>query len=339
LRGETIVSVEPPQTGYCRRGVAALIEGKSVDDALTLIEHSCSFAGTAHRIALCQALESAMDASPSRSARVTRILFAEVERILARIWTLALAARAVGLTPRWRTALRQREDLFEALEAATGKRVFWGVAMPGGVRGDIEIDPLRSALEELDPAVTSWRVAAGPQGPLGRAGKGVASLTEERARELGLQGVAAGGSYASADLRQTDNDSGYADLDIEWSSLDGKRSGDVAARLTCAVEDIATSLAIAKSCLNELPAGASDETKPLNLPDAARVVSASVEGPHGPVTLTATYSTASTLSDVRIETAATAALEALPSILEGRHISQALLILASLDLCLECLDE
>ncbi len=337
LRGETIVGVEPPGIGYCRRGISALVEGRSIETALPIVAHSCSFAGTAHRIAFCRALESAAGAALSQAATNTRILFAEVERILARLWTLGATARAFGVAPLWKAALQQREDLFAALEDATGFRAFWGVAIPGGARDDLDFDPLRTALDAVESSVTAWRVAVGPQGPLGRAGKGVGRLSAESARELGIYGLAGAGSYATEDARQAD--SGYTGLDVEWPSLDDKRSGDVAGRLACAVEDIATSVALARACLGALPAGNSDLAIAFSMPSRPVDLHATVESPHGPVTLSATYAAAGTLGDLRIDTTAHAILDAVPTLLEGRPVAQALATLASLDLCLECLDQ
>lgn len=342
MRGETVVGFEPAGTGYCRRGIAALIEGATVEAALPLVERSCSFAGTAHRTALCRAVESAAGAAISKPARLTRILFLETERVLARLWNLGMAAQGFGLAQLWEAAQDQREDLFVALEAGTGNRRYWGVATPGGVRADLDLEPLRAALEHLDAAVAPWRAATGPQGALGRAGRGVATVAEERAAALGLAGLAARGSGAVSDLRREERDTGYDELDVDWPPSDaadaGKPAGDVAARLASAVEDVATSLAIARQCLGLLPADAepSASMKPLGRDTQ---LAATIEGPHGPVTLSARQTAAGKLEDFRLETPTTATLAALPELLEGRQLGQVAATLASLDLCAECLDQ
>src|SRR5262249_20166222 len=155
-----------------------------------------SFAGTAHRIALCRALEAAADLHVSQQASLTRILFAESERSLARLWVLGWVAYGMGLVQLWRDALQRREELFAALEKATGRRQFWGVVIPGGVRGDLELEPLGDALARVEQDVTTWRVAIGPRGLLGRAGAGAGLISAERAQALGLEGVAGCGSVA-----------------------------------------------------------------------------------------------------------------------------------------------
>jgi Ni,Fe-hydrogenase III large subunit len=302
------------------------------------VERSCSFAGTAHRTALCRAIESATNTTLAGPARLTRVLFLETERILARLWNLGMTAQGFGLAHLWETAQDQREDLFVALESGTGNRRYWGVAVPGGVRGDLDAEPLRAALERLDAAIAPWRVATGPQGALGRAGKGVAALSEERATALGLTGLAAYGSAAVSDLRRDERDTGYDELDVDWPALDVKSAGDIAGRLAGAVEEMATSLAIARKCLGQLPASAEPSSSMKPLGRDARL-SATIEGPHGPVTLSARQTATGTLADFHLETPAAATLAALPELLEGRQLGQVAATLASLDLCAECLDQ
>src|SRR5579863_3800940 len=105
LSGETVVGVAPVDaagalapgaTGYCRRGVAELCVGRAPDDALAIVERSCSLAGPAHRQALCLALEAVAGVEAPESDRIARSLFAELARILARLWTLGQVARAAA---------------------------------------------------------------------------------------------------------------------------------------------------------------------------------------------------------------------------------------------------
>src|SRR5262249_10187283 len=181
------------------------------------------------------------------------------------------------------------------------------------------------------------------RGRLGRSGAGVGPLTVERATALGLEGLAGGGSAARDDLRRSDED--YEALAVEWPSLDAKRSGDVAGRLSCAVDYLATRIAIAQRCLQDLPVESGTQSTQstqsraaLTPPQSEHVISAAVEGSHGAVRLSATLTPAGTLRTLQLQTPGAATLAALPEICEGRLLAQVPAILASLDLCLECLD-
>lgn len=380
LSGETIVGVAPVDAtgalapgaiGYCRRGVVELCVGRAPDDALAIVERSCSLAGAAHRQALCLALEAVAGVEAPESDRIARSLFAEVARILARLWTLGQVARAAEERAPYYEALEQREQLFEALEEATGERAFWSVARPGGARSDVTLAPIRAALDRFTGDVETWRVATSPQGPLGRTTTGVGRITRRRAAAWGLTGVAACGAGladATGDLRRRAPYDGYRDVAIDWpdsskarttsadddaaegqvatqgsravgaANPNGKR-GDVADRMRCAVDDIALSVTIAQACLDALGDEPTLGTAPILVNQwRAGEGAATVEGPHGPVTVAVTLDAQGTIARLRLETPGRGLLAALPATLTERPVAHAPLILASLDLCLECLD-
>lgn len=342
LRGETIASAEPPVTGFGRRGIADLVAGKSLDDALAIIERACAHAHESHRLVVCQAIESASGLTLSSSARLTRTLFAEIERLLARFWTLGMAARAAGFPAPFQDAMERREILFEALETVTGERVFWAVSIRGGVRPDLDVAPLRDPLAALEQTVAAWRVLAGPKGALGRALRGAGPIAAERAEALGLTGLAARGSRTLPDLRRAAPYAGYADVTVPDAPSPDTLKGDVASRLAVAVDDMGHSLTIALACIEELIAGGvSRAPGAASGKGAGRDGSSAVEGPHGPVAAAVTLAgdtAALAVARVQLDPPGAATLAALPALLEGQPIAQAPVILASLDLCVECLD-
>ena len=342
LRGEIVAGVEPVQTGFARRGVAELAAGRPLDEALAIVERTCSLSHEAYRLALCMAFESATGATPTKAAEQTRLVFAECERILARLWALARVSRAAGLMIPFGDALEQRETLFDALQTATGQRHYWGVAVPGGVRERLDLAPLMAAIAELEEALPAWRKQVAANGPLATSGKGAGTISAARAKDLGLAGVAAAGSYDAEDLRRARPYGAYAEMGSHLEGASRVRSGDAAARLVCIVEDLAVSLGLVRETLAALDRTAtSAPTEASGRRVAAGVLSGAVEGPHGPVEVAATLAGDGDagLAQVRLTAPGVAALvAALPELLEGCRLPQAAVILASLDLCVECLD-
>jgi Ni,Fe-hydrogenase III large subunit len=335
LRGDQIADVDLGDPALQSRGIVALAEGKPVDDVMALLEHSCANNGQAQRLALALALEAATNTPTSKQARLTRVLFAEIERILARLWTLGLSARAAGYPALWRTALDQREDLFAAAQAATGERVHWGVATVGGTREDLTLTDLADALTAFAPACEEWRRVTIARGSLGAAGAGLGVISEEQAQGLsGLAGRAAGNRQ---DVRESAPYDGYVDLAHDWPSSTYK-TGDVAARLLCAAEDLTTSVAVAQACLAELEKdvnAAPDERS--GSAKGSGMGQATVEGPHGAIIVRAMRDQQGAVERLECETPGAALYALLPRILHGHNATQAPLILASLDLCAECL--
>lgn len=340
LRGETVVGLAPIEAGYARRDIAGLAAGRPIHEALLIVERACSLAHESHRIALCMAVEAAASAAVPPAAQRVRLLYAELERILARLWNLVQIARAAGWSEAEADALEQRETLFEALQAATGRRHYWAVSVPGGVREDLDAAPLKRVLDAFDPALAAWRTRVAPTGRLGRIARHLGSLSAERAAELGLTGIAARGSRLTEDLRRTRPYGAYDANTAALKVTERELGGDVAARLVCIIEDVGTSLSLAQPVADELAAAttlpalraALGEVRP------GTICAAAVEGPHGPIELAVTLAGAERLAQLRLSAPGAATLTALPELLEGRSLAQATVILASLDLCIECLD-
>jgi Ni,Fe-hydrogenase III large subunit len=335
LHGDRIEGVELGDLAALSRGLIALAEGQAADDALALLEHSCANAGQAYRLALALALEASTNTPTSKQARLTRVLFAEIERILARLWTLGLSARAAGYPAYWRTALDQREDLFAAAQTATGERVQWGVATVGGIRDSFTRTSLADALTAFAPACEEWRRVTLARGPLGAIGAGLGVISEEQAQGLsGLAGRAAGNQQ---DVRESAAYDGYVDLAHAWPPSTYK-TGDAAARLLCAAEDLTSSVAVAQACLAELEKNTDDASDAgPGIAETSETGQATVEGPHGAITVRATSDQRGAVERLECETPGATLYALLPRILHGHHATQAPLILASLDLCAECL--
>ena len=316
MRGETIVGVEPPGLGYCRRGIDQLVEGKTPDAALPIVERTCSHAHEAYRIALCRALEAAGGSQVSEIAEATRTVFAEIEFLLARLWTLALATRATGTISLYRLALDQRESLFAALEAATGKRQYWAVAVPGGARVDLQLAPLREVLTSLEPGLAAWKAIVAPGGLVGRACNQVGIISAEQL----------GAIVPESDATYADYRTGLA--------------GDVTSRLTRAADDLVACHVRAQAALAELDEQREEISATPAIPSTSSPVTAtSVSSPHGPIRLSFHLTSNGNLHEPVLETPETFLVGALPQLLEGRLLLQVPLILASLDLCVECLDQ
>ncbi|MEO7002919.1 MAG: hypothetical protein ABI068_13960 [Ktedonobacterales bacterium] len=340
LRDDVISEVAPPQMGYCRRGIAALAEGQPIADALAIVERSCALAGATYRQALCLAIEDATQTEASQRGRLTRTLFNEVARLLARLWTLGQGAHAAELPALWHAALDQREHLFAALVRSTGERAYWAVAEPGGARLDLTLEPLREILERLAPAVNGWRVATAG-GPLGRATAKIGATPLRQLQALGLPGIGADAT-PNGDLRRVKRLlDGYRDLPASaWpEEADAPAQGDswdVGASLRFAAYDLMVSHALALACLarlDDVHGAIKTDVAPRNAEGRA-----TVQGPHGPVTVEIALSARGRVELLRLTTPCAATVAALPQLLTGHTLAEAPLLLTALDLCLECAD-
>jgi Ni,Fe-hydrogenase III large subunit len=212
-------------------------------------------------------------------------------------------------------ALDQRESLFAAVEAATGKRHYWAVAVPGGARADLKLAPLREALASLERVLAGWKTIAAPAGLIGRAGSHVGVISVEQIEAI------------------------VPESDATYAEYRPRLAGDVTSRLTRAADDLIAGFARAQAALAGLDETLEETPTAPAITSTSSPVTTLVTGPHGPIRLGFDVTSEGNLHDLTLETPETLLVGALPQLLEGRLLSQVPLILASLDLCVECLDQ
>lgn len=340
LRGERVTEVEEPAagaTGYSHRGVLELAEGLPLDDALVILERVCARAGQTYRLALCLAVERIAKAQVARPAQLVRTLFAELERLHSALWTLGEIARAVDQRRLWAGALEQREQVFEAASEATGERVFWGVARPGGVRGELKLAPIRAFAEGATALYEQWRSAAAINGGLRRATEGLGRPALARTASLYPERAASAAQGSSADdARRASPYDAYRMLNLDWAPLDALDSAplDAATSIARLVAGVKLSVDIILTCLEEL-----DEEP--GLPQAALKLApgeggATAQSPHGPARVTLKLDADGTVETLGLETPSAQTIALAPEMLAGRKLGEAPAILAALDLCPAC---
>lgn len=334
LRGEHIVGVDEPAagaTGYSYRGVLELIEGLPLDDALVILERVCAHAGESYRLALCLAVEKIARPQLGRPTQLVRTLFAELERLHSVLWNLGEIARAVDQRRLWIAALEERERLFEAAQAATGERVFWGVALPGGVREGIILEPLRAFAGSANTLYETWRAAAATNSPLRRVTDGLGRQEAEDA----LNCAAVYGSCLHDARREAPYDA-YRMMTLDWEPLEAldSTSMDTGAAVARLVAGLKLSVDIIVTCLEELDDEPNLQRATLKL--TAGEGSAVAQTPHGSARVSVTLDGDGTVATLALETSCANRIQLIPRVLTNRALGEAPALLAALDLCPSC---
>jgi len=138
LNNEYIVNVDP-HIGLLHRGTEKLIEYKNYLQALPYLDRLDYVSMMVQEHAYCLAVESLLNANIPLRAKLIRILFSEITRILNHLLAVTTHAMDVGaLTPMlW--AFEEREKLMEFYERVSGARMHAAYFRPGGVLFDIPI--------------------------------------------------------------------------------------------------------------------------------------------------------------------------------------------------------
>ncbi len=341
LRGERVTGVDI-RMGYLYRGVEPLAGRQDLDTMLAMVEHSCDTCGAGYRMALSMALEQLAAVTPSSHAVGVRTIFAEVERALARLWLLQEVGRIGDFGSLLTHAVEAREILFEACTQATGHRLFWEIAVPGGIRPVADLAAIGEILEDLLVHLDEIDRMLTPRGVVGRATTQMGTITAAMAATMGLTGLALRASGADDDLRISDPYAAYAELTDMFAKPALVLTGDVASRLRLAAHDIRVSLACVQALLDQPGEGPDAVAFPTNAPVGE--ISIAFEATRGRAAIFARVEHAGQLSTAgwcdRLELHTPGEVNAgvIPIILNGAMLSDVPLILASLDVCVACTD-
>lgn len=275
--GDTVLHLELRHF-YTHKGTEKLFEG-SILNAGTMIAESVSGDNCfAHAVAYSQAVENACRADVPPRASAIRLIGLEFERLVCHISDVGGLCTDVGFSVGAASATRIKESLLQASSKCCGTRYWRGIAVPGGLRFDLnstrvmelgqavagtarEFSDLAHAILET-PSIQNRFETAG-------------ILRMDVARELAVVGPIARASGIDLDVRR---DHPYGHYDRVPFEVPVTHYGDVMARARIRIEEAATSARLIQETANALPSGS--VLVPLELLGALHGSSA-VESPRG----------------------------------------------------------
>jgi NADH-quinone oxidoreductase subunit D len=339
LDGERIVKAVPFM-GYLHRAVEKLCEGLAYVQLGPVVDKNDYVAPMTNEQALMLVFEAALGVEVPRRARWMRTIYAELQRIASHLlwlgtFALDLGGGIGGGATAFIYCFRERELILDLFEDVTGARFHYNTHTIGGLRHDLSAGWEAKALaaveriERLLPETVSLTLEN--RIFLERT-RGVGLLGGDRALELGITGPNARASGVDLDLRRDAPFHAYDELEVRVPVESG---GDALARTRVRVAELRESLRLLKLLLPNVPAGAINGGKPIKLPVQTKIPAgqtyAALESPRGEL---GTY----LVSDgtqfpyrLKIRPPSLHAMSALPEMLPGNSVSDAIAILGSLD--------
>ncbi|HHY60469.1 MAG TPA: hydrogenase large subunit [Clostridia bacterium] len=253
--GEYIVDADY-RLFYVHRGLEKLAENRMDYDQVTfLAERICGICGYTHSVAYASAVETANGIEVPPRAQYIRTILLEVERMHSHLLNLGLAAHLVGFDAGFMHFFRVREKAMQMAEILTGGRKTYGMNLIGGVRRDILreerdqvlrlISEIRSELDDLlDLLLNTPNFISRTQG--------VGRLDPKVARDFSPVGPNMRGSGYARDTRADHPYGAYALVSWDVISKDGC---DVLARELVRAAELYESFKIIERCLAEMPPG------------------------------------------------------------------------------------
>ena len=322
---------------FVHRGLEKLVEGRSFEAALPIVERACGVCTVTHALAYAQAVEALTGTEVPPRARWSRVLLAELERLYNHVGDLGNLCAGIGFQSGVARLGWLKERLLRLNDAVAGHRYLTGVVAPGGLVVDLDargLAALPGSLDELGGELAAAvRAVIRSEGVMERF-HGTGLVTGDTARALGALGVAARASGVATDLRRDRAYAAYGDLDVPQITAAG---GDVAARFHLRAQEAHESLRLVREALRGLPAGPV-RAPAATTPDAGASVLAAAEGPRGASWVWLRAGADATIDRLHLRSASFANWPVVAAAVPGNLVPDFPLINKSFELCYACTD-
>jgi NADH dehydrogenase (ubiquinone) Fe-S protein 2 len=254
LDGEVVKRADP-HIGLLHRGTEKLIEYKTYLQALPYFDRLDYVSMMAQEHTYSLAVEKLGGIKIPERAKVIRVIFLEITRILNHLLAVGCHAMDVGAMTPFLWAFEEREKLMEFYERVSGARMHAAYIRPGGVSADIPLGLLddlylfasqfNTRLDEIEEMLTGNRIWKERLVDIG-------VVTAKNAIEWGFSGVMLRGSGIAWDLRKTQPYEVYNTISFD---IPVGSNGDCYDRYLIRVEEMRQSLKIIVETINMLQPG------------------------------------------------------------------------------------
>ncbi|HLF75865.1 MAG TPA: NADH-quinone oxidoreductase subunit C [Dehalococcoidia bacterium] len=252
--GELILHLDA-RLFYTHRGVEKIVEGKSFEEALFVVERTCGVCTVSHAVSFCSAVERMAGAELSQAAIWLRTLLLELERLYNHVGDIGNICAGAGFHLGSSQGAILKERMQRLNEALTGHRFLMGVVGLGGLRYDLKPAALTSAAKTLAELRSDFEaymdVLLSSRSFVSRI-TGPGHVSADTVLALGATGVAARASGISTDYRREHPYLAYGHLQPECLV---EAAGDVGARLMVRAREALASFDMAVELIASLPAG------------------------------------------------------------------------------------
>jgi NADH-quinone oxidoreductase subunit D len=334
IRGNTVEGVVI-ETGYRHMGIEKMSESMHFNQTLLLSERICGTCSFSHSYAYAKAVEDLAGIKIPVRASLIRTLTGEIERISSHLLWVGHFFRLLGKDDLWMLCWKYREPVLEMCEKIFGNRIHYSVIRIGGISRDVEPEELnfiKKRIRKIIKAIKKLKEITETDILVKKRTQGTGILDHDSAVEFSISGPVARASGVNIDLRKDVQCTTYSAIDFD---VPVKREGDVYARLILRIEEITQSALIIQQCLDKLKAqkgtlrGETGE-----IPEGEGI--GRHESPRGEIFHYIRSHGGNVPYRHRINTPSYMNLPALETMIKGADISDAALIIASLDLCYGC---
>ncbi len=346
--GEEVISADftPGQT---HRGIEWMGLSRNPVQIVHLTDRICGICGVTHSLSFARAVEQIADITVPERGDYVRTIIAEFERIQSHLLWAGVAAHELGFDTLFYLAWRVREEAMDAIEVITGNRVNYDIIQIGGTRRDITEDQhakIRKCLNTYKDLFAKLKKLFLEDAVIKSRCVGTGLLSFETAMAYSAVGPTSRASGVTADLRVDYPYCAYGDLDIKpvIPTIYGSDvNGDTYDRIVVRIFEIAQSIEIIETCLDNMPQGPViwEEKVAKILSTCKKAFGEAVgrhEAPRGEAVHYVVMDGAEAPIAWKVKASSYSNLHVWPIILKGAQLADIPVIVASVDPCLSCTD-
>ena len=254
LDGEVVERADP-HIGLLHRGTEKLLENKIYIQGLPYFDRLDYVSMMIQEHGFCLVLEKIKGTKISYRAKIIRIIFSELTRLLNHLLSLTTHALDVGAMTPFLWGFEEREKIFSFYEKASGARMHAAFFKPGGLSYDIPLSLLKDIyifckqfsdrISEIEEFLTLNRIWT-------QRLKNIGVITKKFINDWSLSGVMLRGSGICWDLRKTDPYELYNFLNFK--TIVGIK-GDCYERYLLRIEEMRQSISIITQSINLIKNG------------------------------------------------------------------------------------
>ncbi len=254
LQGETILRSKPV-VGYLHTGMEKTAEELMYIQGSTNVTRMDYLSPFFNELAYCLAVERLLGVEVPPRATWVRMLLCELNRVSSHLVSIATMGTELGATTVMIVGFRERELILSFFEKVTGLRMNHNYFRPGGVAADLPDgwrDDVLAICDTIDRRLDEYNTLVAQQPLFHQRLSGVGAITTEQAIALGASGPILRSTGVPADLRRDQPYLAYEHVDFDV--IVGS-AGDCWDRFLIRLNEIRESVHIARQILDLLPPG------------------------------------------------------------------------------------
>lgn len=254
LDGEVIVDVEPV-IGYLHRAKEKMAESLTYFQYIPHTDRLDYLGPQINNVAYCQTVELLVGLELPPRAQAIRVIIMELMRIMSHLVYIGTTALDIGAASIFFHSFREREDLYDLIDAITGQRMNNSFIRIGGVGNDLGSEILSGIKRftlNFPACVAEYEKLLSNNRIWWNRNRNIGVMSAEQAMGLCITGPNLRACGVEIDLRREQPYSGYEnyDFDIPVGTI-----GDCFDRYLVRMEEMRQSASIVLQAIDALPKG------------------------------------------------------------------------------------